>query len=234
MFTNKDFGDEHTVVGKLWIINNEIIVQTSYEDLVNSRKPKITIVIYFTFDRDDSKTDYTAVSNIKLNVDKTYGFTLDDETIKELKEEPFLFSIEKDKSYPLEKWFELGVNSYSDWFIAAITKGLSKIQKITENESVITIEGIAKTGVKYTESKIPAEYKEYPVLPAKKSYTANSYYKQFGTIFFESNFDILVNQLWIFSKNMIFYISLSNFNSEEMQINIVIDYSIERDGDSIL
>lgn len=219
---------------ELWIIGNEIILHTKADD-------EVDVIAYYSIKRVD-KGDYTEISDITLESNKTYGFTNEEWIIKTLKED-YGCEIEKNKPYSLEKWYEWGsVNGYIDFFRDLYLQSLQlNITKVEESESKTYIKGKYSNveGSTYVDKKIPTDYLEAPAVNTSEIYNGNVYITNLGVV--ASGDEEKINRVfgfgdieaYILPKTIMIHSNLSK-ESEFTYINIVVELSIERKGNSIL
>lgn len=222
---------------ELWIIGNEIILHTKADD-------EVDVIAYYSIKRVD-KDGYTEISDITLESNKTYGFTNEEWIIKTLKED-YGCEIEKNKPYSLETWYEWGrVNGYIDFFRDLYLQSLQlNITKVEESESKTYIKGKYSNveGSTYVDKKIPAKYLQAPAVNTSEIYNGNVYITNLGVV--ASGDEEKINRVfgfgdieaYILPKTLMIHSNLSKafYDSEFADINIVVELSIEREGNSIL
>lgn len=222
---------------ELWIIGNEIILHTKADD-------EVDVIAYYSIKRVD-KNGYTEISDITLESNKTYGFTNEEWIIETLKED-FRCEIEKNKPYSLEKWYECGrVNGYIDFFRDLYLQSLQlNITKVEESGSKTYINGKYSNveGSTYVDKKIPSDYHQPPAVNTSEIYNGNVYITNLGVV--ASGDEEKINRVfgfgdieaYILPKTLMIHSNLSKafYDSEYMDINIVVEFTIEREGNSIL
>lgn len=218
---------------ELWIIENEIILHTTVEKCVD-------VIAYYSIKRSDKET-FTQISDISLETSKTYGFTTQDRAINYLKDD-FGCTIEKDKAYSLEEWYECSrLNGYIDFYRDLYFDSLQlNITKVSESGSKAFIEGkyTKVEGTTYTESKIPDQYYQPPQVNASEIYNGNVHITNLGVVgIYDYNIPFGFGDIeaYILPKTIMVHSNVSKalYNSEELNINVVVEFTIERNENSI-